>query len=93
MDEAHWRGSLALADQAQALTLPLAKVLSERLDAAVSWQLVAQSGVNAAQASEMLAQAQLQPADVVVIVLGVNDVGSQTRTGTNTIMRWLAAPC
>ena len=70
---------VGVADQAQALTLPLAKVLSERLDAAVSWQLVAQSGVNAAQASEMLAQAQLQPADVVVIVLGVNDVGSQTR--------------
>ena len=70
---------VGVADQAQALALPLAKVLSERLDAAVAWQLVAQSGVNAAQASEMLAQAQLQPADVVVIVLGVNDVGSQTR--------------
>jgi lysophospholipase L1-like esterase len=69
---------VGVADQAQALALPLAKLLSEKLGAAVAWQLVAQSGVNAAQAIEMLAQAQLQPADVVVTVLGVNDVGSQT---------------
>lgn len=69
---------VGVATQAQALALPLAQLLSERLDAAVAWQLVAQSGVNAAQASNMLANAQLQPADVVVTVLGVNDVGAQT---------------
>jgi len=69
---------VGVADQAQALALPLARELSQRLGTAVSWQLVAQTGVNTAEARVLVGQARLQPADVVVTVLGVNDVSSQT---------------
>lgn len=65
-------------DQAQALALPLAKLLSQRLGGAVGWQLVAQSGVNTAEARMLVAQSELQQANVVVTALGVNDVSSQT---------------
>lgn len=63
--------------QSQALAMPLAQALAERLGGAVAWQLVARSGVNTAEARDMLANARLNRADVVVSVLGVNDVSSQ----------------
>lgn len=69
---------VGVADQAQALALPLAHRLNERLGGAVGWQLVARSGVNAVEARELAAHSTLQGADVVVTALGVNDVGSQT---------------
>lgn len=69
---------VGVADQAQALALPLAHAVAERLQAPVGWQLVAKSGVNSRQARELVAQAQLRPADVLVTALGVNDVSSQT---------------
>ena len=69
---------VGVADQAQALALPLATALSDRLGTAVRWQLVAQTGVNTADARILVAQAELRPADVVVTALGVNDVSSQT---------------
>jgi len=68
---------VGIADQAQALALPLAHRLHEMLGGAVAWQLVAQSGIDTAGARELAARSQLQPADVVVTVLGVNDVTSQ----------------
>jgi lysophospholipase L1-like esterase len=68
---------VGVADQAQALALPLARGLGGRLGA-VSWQLVAQSGIDTCAARALVRQAALQPADVVVTVLGVNDVASQT---------------
>jgi lysophospholipase L1-like esterase len=69
---------VGVADQAQALALPLAKELSLREGYAVAWQLVARSGVNAREAVEMARSAHIESADVAVIVLGVNDVTSQT---------------
>jgi lysophospholipase L1-like esterase len=69
---------VGVADQAQALALPLAHRLNEQLGGAVGWQLVARTGVNAAEARELVAQAPLQGADVVVTALGVNDVSSQS---------------
>lgn len=69
---------VGVADQAQALALPLATALSDRLGIAVRWQLVAQTGINTADAHALVAQAALQPADVAVTALGVNDVSSQT---------------
>ena len=69
---------VGMAGQAQALALPLAKELALREGYAVGWQLVAQSGVNAAQAIQLVRGARIEPADVAVIVLGVNDVTSQT---------------
>ncbi|MEJ6023454.1 SGNH/GDSL hydrolase family protein [Ramlibacter sp. PS4R-6] len=69
---------VGMADQAQALALPLAKELALREGYAVGWQLVAQSGVNASEAIALVRASRVEPADVAVIVLGVNDVTSQT---------------
>lgn len=68
---------VGIADQAQALALPLAKELALREGYAVGWQLVAQSGVNASEAIALVRSSHIEPADVAVIVLGVNDVTSQ----------------
>lgn len=65
------------AHQSQALAMPLANALAQRLDGAVAWQLIAQTGVNTAQARALVALSPLPPADVVVTALGVNDVSSQ----------------
>lgn len=72
---------VGVADQAQALALPLAHRLQEQSGLAVGWQLVARTGVNAAEAHEMVKTAPLKPADVLVTALGVNDVTSQTSPG------------
>jgi lysophospholipase L1-like esterase len=69
---------VGVADQAQALAMPLAVRLAQRLDGAVSWQLAAQTGINTAQARDWIARLPLHDADVVVTALGVNDVSSQT---------------
>jgi lysophospholipase L1-like esterase len=69
---------VGMADQAHALALPLANELALREGYAVGWQLVARSGVNAAEAIELVRSSRIEAADVAVIVLGVNDVTSQT---------------
>ncbi|ROZ72384.1 SGNH/GDSL hydrolase family protein [Ramlibacter sp. WS9] len=69
---------VGVTDQTQALTMQLAHALSDALRGAIGWQLVAQSGINTAECRALAAQANLQAADVVVTVLGVNDVSSQT---------------
>lgn len=69
---------VGVADQAQALALPLARALSDRMGTAVDWQLVARTGINTLEARALVGQVALQPADVVVMALGVNDVTSQT---------------
>lgn len=69
---------VGVADQAQALALPLAKEVAARKHGAVAWQLIAQTGINAHEAIELVQRSNLAPANVAVIVLGVNDVTSQT---------------
>lgn len=69
---------VGVADQAQALALPLAKEISSNLGAAVGWQLVAQTGVNTREAIALVSRTRVNAADVAVVVLGVNDVSSQT---------------
>jgi len=69
---------VGVADQAQALALPLASQVSERIGGAVAWQLIAQTGVNSAEAIELVKRTSFDSPDAVVIVLGVNDVTSQT---------------
>ncbi|MEO7392812.1 MAG: SGNH/GDSL hydrolase family protein [Ramlibacter sp.] len=77
---------VGLARQTQALALPLAARLHERLGVAVVWQLVAQSGVNTQEAVALLDRAELAPADVVVTALGVNDVSSQISAARFTLL-------
>lgn len=60
--------------QAQALAGRLAPTLARRAGVAVHWRLRARSGVNTAAALELLDD---EPADVAVVVTGVNDVVDQ----------------
>lgn len=69
---------VGVADQAQALALPLAHALRRKRGAAIGWQLVARTGVNTEEARALVAGSALHPADVAVVVLGVNDVSGQT---------------
>lgn len=70
---------VGVADQAQALALPLANEVAARVKGGVAWRLLARTGINAADAIDLVRRSGVQPADVAVIVLGVNDVTSQTR--------------
>ncbi|MFG6465293.1 SGNH/GDSL hydrolase family protein [Roseateles sp. BYS87W] len=63
--------------QDQALAGCLAQALRRRLGRPVGWQLVAASGHGTREAHAQLASAVLQPADVLVTALGVNDVVEQ----------------
>lgn len=68
---------VGVAHQSNALALPTARLLASKLKATVHWQLIAKSGVNTAQALQMLKQAVVQRADLLVTALGTNDVASQ----------------
>lgn len=65
--------------QDEALAGRLAQALSMRLGHPVGWQLVATSGHCSEQALAALHAADLNPADVLVTALGVNDVVEQVR--------------
>ena len=82
---------VGLDDQSRALAQPLATMLAQRLGGAVSWRLLARTGVNTAQARELLAKSPVTEVDVVVTALGVNDVSSQVSAGafiTQTAQLW-----
>ena len=63
--------------QDDALAGRLSQALTRRLGLAVQWQLCANSGVTTAQAAGLLVDAL--PADVAVVVTGVNDVVDRVR--------------
>lgn len=63
--------------QRDALAGQLSRALAAQLGAPVRWQLCARSGVTTAQALALVDQAA--PADVAVVVSGVNDVVEQVR--------------
>lgn len=67
--------------QDEAMASQAAALLSAKLARPVEWQLLAQSGVNTRDALALLAATPLQPADLLVTALGVNDVTSQ-RSGS-----------
>jgi lysophospholipase L1-like esterase len=69
---------VGVADQAQALALPLASEVSRRIGGTVAWQLIAQTGIDSKEAIALVERSQFEQPDVVVVVLGVNDVTSQT---------------
>lgn len=70
-------------DRAQSLAPLLAHALARQLSSgpmgltSVSWQLVARTGLSSRSALAMLAATRLEPADVLVTVLGANDVLEQ----------------
>jgi lysophospholipase L1-like esterase len=63
--------------QKHALAQPLAQELARQLSRPVSWQLLAKRGIDTTETIAMLDAGELQPADVLVTALGVNDVTGQ----------------
>jgi lysophospholipase L1-like esterase len=76
---------VGVPSQRQALARPLAQRLAQACAAQVHWRLLAQSGLTTAQIGSMLQArfedpsqgAALAPADLAVVVTGVNDVIDQ----------------
>jgi len=68
---------VGVALQRAALAGQLAIELATRLDGRVMWQLIAKSGVTSAQALALLDAEHAPPANVAVVVTGVNDVVDQ----------------
>lgn len=68
---------VGVREQQLAWAQPAAEAVARMADRAVAWQLVARSGVNTREALALLKAAPVQPADVLVTALGVNDVTSQ----------------
>jgi lysophospholipase L1-like esterase len=60
--------------QDEALALPLARDLAQRLRGAVRWQLFAESGITSEGLLHKLMHGHVHPADVAVVVVGVNDI-------------------
>lgn len=70
--------------QGEALAGRLSQALAARLGGGIHWQLVAKTGHLSADALAHLHAAEVQPADVLVTALGVNDVVGQVAP-----RRWL----
>ncbi len=73
---------VGVASQRDALAGQLARELAARLEGRVMWQLIARSGITTAQALALLDAEHIDadhapPADVAVLVTGVNDVVDQ----------------
>jgi len=60
--------------QEEALALPLARELAQRLRGAVRWQLFAETGITSEGLLHKLMHGHVHPADVAVVVVGVNDI-------------------
>jgi lysophospholipase L1-like esterase len=65
---------VGVATQHQALAGPMAQQLAQAVGVCVHWQLVARSGLTTQQTLQWLCDAPPAPADVAVVVTGVNDV-------------------
>jgi lysophospholipase L1-like esterase len=63
--------------QHEAMPQQAAEMVATALRRPVRWQLVARSGVNTREATALVLAQPLDPADVVISALGVNDVTSQ----------------
>jgi lysophospholipase L1-like esterase len=65
---------VGVASQDVALAGYLSRTLADAGGVRVHWQLVAKAGITSAQALELVREQRPAPADVAVVVLGVNDV-------------------
>jgi lysophospholipase L1-like esterase len=63
--------------QDEALARPLARDLAQRLEGAISWQLMARTGLTSEALFDLLREQDPAPADVAVVVVGVNDLTSE----------------
>ncbi|MFM7533590.1 MAG: SGNH/GDSL hydrolase family protein [Rubrivivax sp.] len=72
---------VGVAHQRDALAAPLAVELARQTRRAVQWRLVAASGLSTAGLLARLREAGWPPADLVMVVTGVNDVVEQVPSG------------
>jgi lysophospholipase L1-like esterase len=63
--------------QDEALALPLARRLAQRLGTAVRWRLIGRTGLTSEATLQCLQDAGVPEADLAVVVLGVNDITQQ----------------
>ncbi len=68
---------VGVAQQRDALSGHLTRALAAQCAARVRWQLMARSGITSAQCLQWLEAEAPAPADLAVVVLGVNDVVAQ----------------
>ena len=68
---------VGVARQKDALSGHLTRALAAQCAARVRWQLLARSGITSAQCQQWLEAEAPAPADIAVVVLGVNDVVMQ----------------
>lgn len=68
---------VGVGTQAEALAEPLARAVAARIGGAVAWTLRARTGLGVARALRWIQESPLPAADVVVSVLGVNEVTGQ----------------
>jgi lysophospholipase L1-like esterase len=87
---------VGVTTQRDALAWQLGQQLASRCAAQMHWQLMARSGLTTAQTLAMLQaqQAQLLPAEIAVVVTGVNDVVDQVPShravaSRETLANWL----
>ncbi len=67
--------------QCDALAALLARELVPYMGGAVAWQLVARTGLSARGTLALMAASKLQPADVMITALGINDALEQVSPG------------
>jgi lysophospholipase L1-like esterase len=89
---------VGVALQSQALAMPTAQQLSDRIMRPVGWQLLARTGASTCDASEMLAGERICRADVALVALGVNDVTGRRsavefRQDTYRLIRTMTERC
>lgn len=73
---------VGVSHQDQALAGQLSRALADRFE--VSWTLIAKTGATTGSTLRTLEEVKLEPADVVVTALGVNDIARSVPLG-----RWL----
>jgi lysophospholipase L1-like esterase len=75
--------------QDDALARPIARELARRLNTSIAWQLVARTGLTSEGLLQHLQREVVGPADVAVIVVGVNDLTSEVPL--RRALHWRAA--
>ena len=82
--------------QDDALAAPLARRLAQMLGGRVAWQLVAETGLTSEGVLHKLMRGHVEPADVAIVICGVNDITKEQAFGfalrkRRQIAEWLRA--
>jgi len=67
--------------QENGLAVPLTRSLAARLEAQLHWQLLGKTGLTSEGLLQHLSGAELQPADIALVILGANDITNEVSLG------------